>query len=396
MMRMKIAIVTPYGAEPRLDNYAEFLLAQAFIKAGHAVHFYTYRLKNNPSYQTGSYKGVPVIRCRQRLGIAPGLFFSILKFRPDAVMFFHPRSLLSFSAYCAARAAGAKTISEIVGILHDPYMVDDRDDPITTLKKDAKLITSWGGFLKSVFSGRLIWNWKNFLYHMPVAKADRIVAINKDEQNYIKKFYGRDSEVIYWAIPKNYNRTQAKPAANLPEKFLLLVAQVKKRKGWDTAIEAVGLLARQGVHKNLVFVCPRADVSEALSYAEKLGIAGQVYFLSAVSNEEKNWLYVQAEAVLVPSRYEGFGLPVFEAFIWGKPVLGTDIPVFLEFLEHGRNALISKTGDPVSLAENIKALNADPTLAAKIVEAGYKTAEQFSDEVMVKKFLDLIQALIRV
>jgi len=37
---------------------------------------------------------------------------------------------------------------------------------------------------------------------MPIAKADIIVAINQDEQKYIKKFYNRDSVLIYWCIKK--------------------------------------------------------------------------------------------------------------------------------------------------------------------------------------------------
>ena len=111
-------------------------------------------------------------------------------------------------------------------------------------------------------------------------------------------------------------------------------------------------------------------------------------------NEEKNWLYDHAQYVLAPSRYEGFGLPVFEAFVAGKPLFGTDIPVYLEFLKHEENAMISKTGNAQELAQNIKILDNNPALAKQLVSAGYKTAEKFSDKVMIDKFVKVIEALV--
>jgi len=90
MKKFRIVIITPFGAEPRCDNYAEFILARGLSKMGHDIHFYTYKMRGNSHYRKDCiYKGIKVFRCRQRFGISPGLFFSIINFRPDIIIFFH-------------------------------------------------------------------------------------------------------------------------------------------------------------------------------------------------------------------------------------------------------------------------------------------------------------------
>lgn len=397
MKKLRIAIITPLGAEPRLDNYAEFILAQGLVERGFDVRFYTYKLKNNPLYKkNGMYKKVMTIRTRQKFGISPGLFISLLLFRPLVVLYFHPRSFLNFTAYYAAKIIRARTLNEIVGILHDPFIVDDRDNPIETLKKDVHLITSWKELFFTFFSrGFSFPHWKNFLFHMPTAKADKIIAINRDEKNYIQKFYNRDSELIYWCIPKNQNIRTVEPSSEkygeLPKDYIFFIGQLKKRKGWDTTLEAIAELKNKGMLKNLIFVCSSKNIEDAKLVANRLGIENQIFFMTQISNEEKNWLYRHAQCVLVPSRYEGFGLPVFEAFTSGCAVLATHIPVFLEFLTHKKNAMISKMGDSHGLAENIKILEENQELKQSLIQEGYKTALEFSDEKMVQKFLQLIK-----
>ena len=234
---------------------------------------------------------------------------------------------------------------------------------------------------------------------MPTAKSDAIVAINKEEQRYIKQFYGRESELIYWSISQPETAEQTKPAPEkygpYPPDYLLLVAQVKRRKGWDTVIEALSILKKQGLKKNLIFVCPTKDTFEAADFIKKNDVQDLVFFMNQVTNEEKNWLYKNTQYVLAPSRYEGFGLPVFEGFLAGRPVLATAIPVYLEFLEHKKNAMISKTGDGAALAANIRELDNNPALAEDLVKQGYLTAEQFNDQALVNKFSDLINRLLK-
>ena len=394
--KKKIAIITPYGAEERLDNYAEFVLAQSLIEKGWDVRMYTYASRGMPTYDRDFvYKTVPIFRCRERLAISPKLFFSLLLFRPQTVFCFHPRSLLNFCAYFAARIIGARYLVEIVGLLHDPYVVNDVDDPVGNLQDPVAVITRFSQFFKKSMSGRIADNWKNYILHMPTACADEIVSINKDEQKYIRLVYGRDSALVYWCTPKNRSTLEEKPKLKddhpLPDQFLFFIGQLKRRKGWDTALEALASLKQKGITKQLVFVAPPgSDISPAATYATKLGVFPQITFLIGVSNEEKNWLYKNCQYVLIPSRYEGFGLPVFEAFLAGRPICATDIDVFLEFLEHKKNAMISKMGSGEGLALSVEELDKNPELVKTLISGGIKTADDFSDLRMVDGLMGVI------
>lgn len=390
MKKLKVAIVSPWGAEPRYDNYPEFVLAHGLNKLGHDVQCHTYKVRSKLRYRENFiYKGIKIKRCRQFQGISPGLFFSIIRFRPNILIYFHSTSYLNFSAYMAGRAVKAKIFSEVVGMLHNPFITTNTDDPINNLRDNINLLINWRDLPRALITGQ----WLNLIFHLPMAKADTIIAINKGEQEYIKKYYNRDSIHIYSGMPKNNYKQEIKPAEIekniIFDRYLFLIGQNKKRKGWDTAIEAIALFKKQGVKKNLVFIYPSLEINEAENYAKELGVRDQVYFFPRVSNKERNWLYNHAQYVLVPSRYESFGLPVFEAFQAGKPLLATDIPVFLEFLEHKKNAMISKAGSAEELVNNIKTLDKDPALVNNLVKEGKITLADFSSKIMVDNYLKI-------
>ncbi len=388
-MKKRIAIVTPYGAEERLDNYAEFVLAQELIGRGYDVRMFTYTSRAL-GYKDGVYKGVSVTRCRERHGFSPRLFAGLLWFRPDIVLGLHPRSMLNFSAYWGARAVGARFIVEIVGILHDPFLVKDTDNPYGNEYNKPLLITSFSEFLKQAVRGKMRNAWKNYVWHMPTSAADTIVAINDEEQRYIQRFYGRDSVRIYWCAPRPDTSSLKKPG-NVPEKFLFFIGQMKRRKGWDTALEAIAALVRNGEEAHMVIVGPQ-HTKESEQYAKELGIEHRLTFFSAISNEEKNWLYAHAECVLVPSRYEGFGLPIFEAFVAGAPLCASDLSIFTEFLREGENALLFKKGDGIDAARAVQSMRSDPALRARLITEGKKTAEHFSQERMVREYIALFES----
>lgn len=394
--KRKIAVVTPYGAQPRFDNYAEFILAQTLQERGWGVNIYTYAIWSLPAYRSDVlYKGIQVRRCRQRFGISPRLFFSILITRPEIVICFHPKSMLSFTAFIASKFVGARYVADIVGLLHDPYIVNDTDDPENNFKSPIRLVTDLKLLFKELFLGRVAGLWKNYVCHMPTAHADAIVSMNTDEKKYVKEIYHRDSELIYWCTPRFVDYAEAKPSAEIPEEFVLFIGQIKGRKGWDTALEAIAHLKNEGKGRHLVFVTPFKDLTEPTEYARKLGILSEVTFLSAISNEEKSWLFSHTTYVLIPSRFEGFGLVVFEAFLAKKPICATDIPTFLEFLQDRKNAMLFKMGDSKGLARVITELDADPSLGPKLVEAGIKTAEEFNYNRMVDAYIRLFDSLRR-
>ncbi len=394
---MRVAIITPYGAEERLDQFAEFVLAQGLHLHGDDVRYYTYRLRGDPAYgRDGIYKEIVTRRCPQRRGISPKLFWDIVRWRPQVVILFHIRSLLNLSAYAAARMVGAKVIFHAVGFLHDPYVVTDRDDPLETIRPEIRLTSSFVELLRDLFASRLFGRaWENYAYHLPLFRADARVTISAFEQEKLRSLAGLGATVIPNGIPVDRPPLETRPEGSLPARYLLFIGQVKARKGWDTAIDAVALAARQGDDHALVFVTSTGDegVGRVRARAAEAGITDRLTLLRHVSNEERAWLYAHADATLCPSRYEGFGLPVVESWLAGTPVLGTDIPVYRDLLIDGKTGLISPKGDAEGLAQNILCL-AEPGLRERLVVGGREKMHDYSDVDLVRRNLQLIRDVV--
>jgi glycosyltransferase involved in cell wall biosynthesis len=85
-----------------------------------------------------------------------------------------------------------------------------------------------------------------------------------------------------------------------------------------------------------------------------------------------------AKAVLFPSLYEGFGLPVLEAMTLGTPVLTSKEGSTPEVA--GDAGLLVDPYDVAAIAEGIRTLDANPELCADLAERGLRQAERFSPE----------------
>ena len=110
--------------------------------------------------------------------------------------------------------------------------------------------------------------------------------------------------------------------------FVLYVGSLLPHKNVDVLIQAAAL----GIDYDLVLVGPASPTERRNieSRAAALGCGSTVRHLGWLGETELAHLFGQAEAVLLPSLYEGFGLPIVEAMHAGVPVLASDIPVFRE------------------------------------------------------------------
>jgi glycosyltransferase involved in cell wall biosynthesis len=132
--------------------------------------------------------------------------------------------------------------------------------------------------------------------------------------------------------------------------FILSVGTIEPRKNLQVLFEALRLLPpslQLGVVGRSGW-----DGPSILRTVEELGLAGRVVRLGFVPDESLPRLMASAAAVVYPSRYEGFGLPVIEALATGTPVVASDLPVFREV--GGASVLYFDPVDSVDLAETIE------------------------------------------
>lgn len=143
-------------------------------------------------------------------------------------------------------------------------------------------------------------------------------------------------------LAQEHNLLEAEP-------LLLLPARITRRKNIEAAIAIVGALRAQGFRPKLVVTGPpgphnptnAAYLAQLQALRDSTGDPSSVIFLYEVFTDEHNRprfvsdailsdFYRLADALLFPSRYEGFGIPVLEAALAGIPIFGSDIAPFRE------------------------------------------------------------------
>ena len=97
-------------------------------------------------------------------------------------------------------------------------------------------------------------------------------------------------------------------------------------------------------------------------------------------------LYNRSKIFVVPSHYEGWGLPGAEAMACGAALVSTDNGGVRAYAEHGRIALLSEPKDVDELAENIYRLIQDQPLRLRLAHAGHQHIQQFTWEKAVASF----------
>ena len=175
----------------------------------------------------------------------------------------------------------------------------------------------------------------------------------------------------------------ATPAAELrvrlelgPGPVLLAVAQKRPYKNLQAAVRAVAAL---GDDARLVLPgAPTPHEAELRVLADGLGVEDRVRFLGWVEDADLEGLYRCAAAVLVLSRYEGFGLPVLEAMLRGTPVVAADAMSLPEVA--GDAALLVDPGDQAAIDAAVARVAGDAELRADLARRGRERAAQFTWE----------------
>jgi glycosyltransferase involved in cell wall biosynthesis len=161
--------------------------------------------------------------------------------------------------------------------------------------------------------------------------------------------------------------------------YLLSVATLEPRKGLDVLMAALAAVPR---HRRLPLVLvgqPGWGGVEPLQLARDLGLGpGEVVVLGRLPDSDLAAVMAGAVAVVVPSRAEGFGLPVVEAMAIGTPVLTSDDPALVEV--GGDATLATPVGDVPALASALTDLLDQPALRRGMAERGLTRAIDFTWE----------------
>ncbi|MBN2188284.1 MAG: glycosyltransferase family 4 protein [Chitinispirillaceae bacterium] len=184
------------------------------------------------------------------------------------------------------------------------------------------------------------------------------------------------------------------------KKIVLTAARVVARKGQDTMIRALSLLATD--FPDLYYVIAgggdETEMRRLREIAREMGVEDRVVFFGFVSEPDKPALYNASDVYVMASRYEqgekdveGFGITFLEAGGCGVPVIGSTSGGIPDAVENGVNGFLVPPGDHGALAGCLRRLYSDRALMARIgIEGRHRTERLFTWEHFTDRMLRML------
>ena len=250
----------------------------------------------------------------------------------------------------------------VVETIHHPVSID-RDLAVksATSLKDKLGLRRWFSFINM---------------QIKVArKLPHIITVSQTASRHITDTFGISEDklrVIYNGIDTDIFSPSPK-VNRMENRLLVVISRNTAVKGLRYMLEALAIL-RQKHNLELIVVAKGTDNSTTQKLISNLGIRDYVKFIDEIDTAELVNQYRLASVVVIPSIYEGFGLPAAEAMACGVPVVSTTAGALPEVV--GDAGILVPSADTKALAEAISALVVSPNKRNHLSRIGRKRIVQ--------------------
>jgi glycosyltransferase involved in cell wall biosynthesis len=210
--------------------------------------------------------------------------------------------------------------------------------------------------------------WQRRILPLVARRARRVITVSEFSRRELAELLGVDATVVPGGVDERFTPAAA-TGRSRPRPYVLTVASQTARKNLRALVPAAQALAREGVD----LLVAGGDRPQ---FAGEQGLTG-LQLLGHVPDDELPGLYAGAEAFVLPSVYEGFGLPVLEAMASGTPVVASDAAALPETCG-GAARLVAP--EPDALADALVTLLADTRERERLTALGLERARAFSWE----------------
>lgn len=218
--------------------------------------------------------------------------------------------------------------------------------------------------------------WVNrLLLGMVLRRVTKILSIGTRNAEFYTQY--RDKEqlgeaLLPFPLPHLHQRFEAAYSAPNDAFVFLVFGRLDEVKAVDKVINAFALLNQQSGRRSRLLIAGDGSTRPALeSQVEAQGLGGRVEFLGSVPSDQAPRIFGKANALVLASSDEPWGLVVNEALSAGIPVIGPFwIGAFADLVVHGETGLVTQDNTPLRLAAAMRTLLADPLRAAEMGQAG--------------------------
>jgi len=212
-----------------------------------------------------------------------------------------------------------------------------------------------------------------------IENATKIIAISENTKKDIIRFYDSDPKKIE-VVPLATSLQKIAPdnTLNLPQKYILFVGNRSAYKNFIFFIHSVSPLLCS--EKDLYLICAGGGVfsPEEMRLLKDLKITDKVIHVPVIHDSTLAQLYRKAILFIFPSRYEGFGIPVLEAFSCGCPVAASNCSSLPEVGDEAVNYF--DPTNPESLQKTVENIIQNESVQESLRIRGYQRLEHFSWE----------------
>ncbi|MEK9147236.1 MAG: glycosyltransferase family 1 protein [Patescibacteria group bacterium] len=252
---------------------------------------------------------------------------------------------------------------------------------------------------------------KNDLYQLTswskysIKNAAHIIAVSKTTKEDIIKNYNIDPSkitVTYEGYDKNRFEPQPKTKLALVLKkyhvdgeYIIAVGTLQPRKNLERLIEAYSILNTKYTIQNtsLVIIGKKGWFYDAIFQKVKdLNLERKVIFTDYVPDDDLPALIGGAQVYVLPSLWEGFGIPVIEAQACGVPVVVSNISSLPEIV--GESGILVDPESVESIAQGIKKVLTDKKTKSDLVKKGFKNTKRFSWQSCAQETLEVLAKVV--
>jgi D-inositol-3-phosphate glycosyltransferase len=241
------------------------------------------------------------------------------------------------------------------------------------------------------------------------ADADVLIASTEDEGVDLVRLYGADRDRVqvvapgidlatFFPMPKDEARRKIGFAG---QRLLLFVGRLERLKGVETILRALALAADRRHHDVRLLVlgedsrdAEQSEKDRLRALAVELGIADRVEFLGSVAHHELPYFYAAAEACLMPSYSESFGLVGLEAQACGCAVIASNVAGLASVVREGVTGYLVESHDPSEWADRILRLLSDPEVADQMGRRGVLLAQRFPWQLTADRIWSAMEPLV--
>jgi len=238
---------------------------------------------------------------------------------------------------------------------------------------------------------------------LSIKKAKKVITISEFSKKEINRLYGTpldkieivnpsyDKNTFHGKVPKT-KQIAVKKKYGITGSYLLYWGTLQPRKNISRLIEAFSKLDQPRLK---LVICGKKGwlYDQILEQANSLGIADRVIFTGFAPNEDLPALIKSSRAFVLPSLYEGFGIPPVEAQAVGSPVVVSRISSLPEVV--GDSGIYIE--DPMSVDSIAQALEKVLSLKlserSRLIKAGKENAKRFDWAMSAQKILNILKSV---